>query len=236
MKNVVITGGADGIGYECAKIFSGNNYKVFVLDKKINDIIKINNEIKYFKCDVSKEQEVVNVAKFISNEVNQIDVIINCAGIQIDKPFSQYSQEKWQEIMNTNYFGTCNTIHSFINNMVSGSTILNLISVHSFKPRINKYAYDSSKSALEILTKELGLEFANKNITVNALSFGAVETNMNKIWKNNISLKKMARDKVPLKIIFKPNQIAQFAYDIVENFSKYTTGSTFIIDGGRSLV
>lgn len=138
--------------------------------------------------------------------------------------------------MNTNYFGTCNTIHSFLNSLNSGSTILNLISVHSFKPRVNKYAYDSSKSALEMLTKELGIELASKNITINALSFGAVETKMNEVWENNILKKEEARCKVPLRIIFKPNQIAMFAYIIVENFSEYTTGSTFVVDGGRSLV
>lgn len=234
MKNIIVTGGTNGIGFECTKIFSENNYKVFVLDKNIDNMS--NDKIKYFKCDVSKENEVLNVAKTISKEVEKIDVIINCAGIQIEESFDQYSQEKWQEIMNTNYFGTCNTIHSFLKDMDSGSTILNLISVHSFKPRTNKYAYDSSKSALEMLTKELGIELANKNITINALSFGAVETKMNEVWESDISKKEEARKKVPLKIIFKPSQIATFAYKIVENFSEYTTGSIFIVDGGRSLV
>ena len=234
MKNIIVTGGANGIGFECAKIFSEKNYRVFVLDKDINNMS--NDKITYFKCDVSKEKEVLKVAKIISKEVEKIDVIINCAGIQIEESFEQYSQEKWQEIMNTNYFGTCNTIHSFLNNMDSGSTILNLISVHSFKPRTNKYIYDSSKSALEMLTKELGIELATENITINALSFGAIETKMNKVWESDISKKEEARKKVPLKIIFTPNQIATFIYNIVENFSQYTTGSIFIVDGGRSLI
>lgn len=234
MKNVIVTGGASGIGFECAKIFSKNNYKVFVLDKNIDNMN--NDKIKFFKCDVSKKNEVLKAAEIIFKELKKIDVIINCAGIQIEESFDYYSQERWQEIMNTNYFGACNTIHSFLNNMDSGSTILNLISIHSFIPRTNKYAYDSSKSALEMLTKELGIELANKNITINALSFGAVETKMNEVWERDISKKEVARKKVPLKIIFKPIQIATFAYKIVENFSEYTTGSVFIIDGGRSLM
>ena len=73
-------------------------------------------------------------------------------------------------------------------------------------------------------------------ITINAISFGAVETQMNDVWISDISKKESAREKVPLKIIFKPEQIAMFAYTIIENFSKYTTGSVFIIDGGRSLL
>lgn len=119
--------------------------------------------------------------------------------------------------------------------MIENSTILNLISVHSFKPRTKKYAYDSSKSAVEILTKELALEFAPRKITVNALSFGAVETNMNNSWLIHEEQKEIARDKVPLKIVFTPMQIANFAYVIIKIFSQYTTGSIFVIDGGRSL-
>ena len=137
--------------------------------------------------------------------------------------------------MNTNYFGVCNCIHSSINIMKEGGTILNIISIHSSKPRTNKYAYDSSKSAIEMLTKELTLEFAEKKITINALSFGAVDTNMNEIWKNNPKLKEKTLNKVPLKIIFTPDEIANFAKIILTSFSKYTTGSIFVIDGGRSL-
>ena len=119
--------------------------------------------------------------------------------------------------------------------MSEGSTILNLISVHSVKPRTKKYAYDSSKSAIEILTKELALEFAPHKITVNALSFGAVETDMNNTWLTHSEQREIARAKVPLKIVFNPVQIANFTYVIIKVFSKYTTGSVFVIDGGRSL-
>ena len=233
MKNVIITGGANGIGYECAKKFSEHNYKVFVLDI---DTRNDNNKIEYYKCDVSKEENVISVADIILKKVEKIDIILNCAGVQIEEKFEKYNQKKWEKIMNTNYFGTCNTIHSFLKKMYNGATILNFISVHSFKPRICKYAYDSSKSALEMLTKELGIELASQNITINAISFGAVETQMNDVWISDISKKESAREKVPLKIIFKPEQIAMFAYTIIENFSKYTTGSVFIIDGGRSLL
>lgn len=118
--------------------------------------------------------------------------------------------------------------------MTKYSTILNILSVHSSKQRENKYAYDSSKSAIEQLTKELALEFSSRNITVNALSFGAVNTNMNKDLTEKE--KEIAKNKVPLKKIFEAYEIANFIYDIVNNFSKYTTGSIFTIDGGRSLI
>ena len=236
-KTVIITGGAKGIGYACAKMFSSENYNVVIID---NDILALNslNQFKVDKyyCDVSNYEELKKCCYFIVNRYKQVDVVINNAGIQVCESFNNYDYNKWKRIMDTNYFGTCNVISVFSDFMISGSTILNMLSVHSFRPRMNKYAYDSSKSAIEMFTKELALEFAARGITVNGLSFGAVETDMNKVWEYEGSYRKEALSKVPLRIIFKPCDIASFAYNIINNFALYTTGSVFVIDGGRSLI
>lgn len=236
MKNVLITGGANGIGYECARIFAKKGYNVYAIDideLEIKEKEKLNPNIKFYCCDVVDYKKMEEIA----NEINQqMDILINCAGIQIVDSFDKYDQEKWQHVMNTNYFGICNSIHIFLKYMKKNSTILNLASVHSTIPRLNKYAYDSSKNAVVMLTKELGIELSKEQITINALSFGAVETKMNAIWHENKLDKEQARAKVPLGIIFLPNEIASFAYKIINDFAKYTTGSIFTIDGGRSLV
>ncbi len=87
-----------------------------------------------------------------------------------------------------------------------------------------------------MLTKELALELSDKKITVNGLSFGVVDTEMNYILKENSQLKSETLKKVPLKIIFDPKQIARFCYIIIKEFSKFTTGTIFVIDGGRTLI
>lgn len=236
-KNVVITGGAKGIGKCCAERFLNNSYNVIVIDKilKRNIDKELKRNVDYYCCDISIESEVRKCLLEIKEKYNKIDILINDAGIQISSPFEKYDMKSWQQIINTNYFGTCNVIYNAYKIMGRYSTILNILSVHSNKPRVNKYAYDSSKSALEILTKELALEFANNCITINALSFGAVNTDMNEEWKKNPQNKDLALSKVPLKIIFEPEQIANFCYTIINEFSSYTTGSIFTIDGGRSL-
>ena len=238
MKNdIIITGGANGIGLECAKLFKSKGYNVFVLDvDKIEGQKLLKYGINYYFCDVSSENNVNSVASLLSSQISQLHVIINCAAIQIEEDFENYNQKSWQNVININYFGVCNIIHAFSKFLSENSTILNLISVHSFKPRTKKYAYDSSKSAVEILTKELALEFAPHKITVNALSLGAVETKINNIWLTHGEQKEIARNKVPLKIVFTPTQIANFVYVIIKVFSKYTTGSVFVVDGGRSLI
>ena len=105
-------------------------------------------------------------------------------------------------MLQTNYIGACNCISAVTKHVERDVSIINVLSIHSSIPRINKYSYDSSKSALEILTKELALEFASRNITVNAISFGAVETNMNIAWKYDNNEREIALSKIPLKKYF----------------------------------
>lgn len=237
-KVIIITGGANGIGFETASLLSKEvNNIVYVLDidKNRTSVLKKEN-INFIKCDVSKNKQVTDSIKKIFNKEKRIDILINNAAQQIVSSFKDYNEEEYLKIMRVNYIGACNCISNAIKYMNEGSTIINVLSVHSSLPRTNKYAYDSSKSALEILTKELALELASKKIAINAISFGAVETNMNDSWKTNKEEKENALKKVPLNIIFKPEDIARFIDTIIKSFSKYTTGSVFVIDGGRSLV
>ena len=129
MKNdVIITGGANGIGLECAKLFKSKGYNVFVLD-----IVEIEGQklskygINYYACDVSSENDVNYVAGLMLSQINRLVAIINCAAIQIEEDFDHYSQKRWQKIINTNYFGVCNIIHAFSKYLFEESTILNLI-------------------------------------------------------------------------------------------------------------
>lgn len=232
---VVITGGSNGIGLQTALKFNSLNYNVIVLDIRENELLN-NKGIIYYKCDVSNDLKVKEVFTDIKKKFKTIDILINCAGIQTSDSFMLYDLNKYKRILNTNYFGSLNCIYESISAMAQGGRILNVLSVHSSIPRKYKYAYDASKSALELTTKELALEFSDKNITINAVSFGAVNTNMNKDWIKEKSKVQETLEKVPLRIIFKPEEIAKFIVNIIENFTSYTTGSIFTIDGGRSLM
>lgn len=235
-KVVIVTGGANGIGLETAKLLSLNGSKVYVFDIDENVKNKKNcNGINYIFCDVSNYKEVNKSVAYVMNKEKKIDILINNAAKQIVSSFKNYNVDEYKDVINTNYIGVCNCISCCLNYMKEGSTILNILSVHSNKPRLDKYSYDCSKSATECLTKELALEISERNITINALSFGAVETDMNKSWKYYPEEKIEALEKVPLKIIFSPEKIANFIKTLLENFSEYTTGSVFIIDGGRNI-
>lgn len=233
-KTIVITGGSNGIGKSISLLYLNDNYNVCVIDI-VNELDK-NNNIDYYYGDVSNEFQMRNIFKMIGNKYNNIDILINNAGKQEISSFEKMSISSFKSIVNNNLNGMFICTKLAYKYMKNGSKILNILSVHHFKPRINKYHYDVSKSGINMLTKELALELACKNITINSLSFGAVKTNMNKEWLDNSKEVDKVISKVPLKILFEADEIARFAKNILDLFASYTTGSDFIIDGGRSLV
>lgn len=233
-KTIVITGGSNGIGKSISLLYLNDNYNVCVIDI-VNELDK-NNNIDYYYGDVSNEFQMRNIFKMISNKYNNIDILINNAGKQEISSFEKMSISSFKSIVNNNLNGMFICTKLAYKYMKNGSKILNILSVHHFKPRINKYHYDVSKAGINMLTKELALELACKNITINSLSFGAVKTNMNKEWLDNSKEVDKVISKVPLKILFEADEIARFAKNILDLFASYTTGSDFIIDGGRSLV
>ena len=233
-KTIVITGGSNGIGKSISLLYLNDNYNVCVIDI-VNELDK-NNNIDYYYGDVSNEFQMRNIFKVIGNKYNNIDILINNAGKQEISSFEKMSISSFKSIVNNNLNGMFICTKLAYKYMKNGSKILNILSVHHFKPRINKYHYDVSKAGINMLTKELALELACKNITINSLSFGAVKTNMNKEWLDNSKEVDKVISKVPLKILFEADEIARFAKNILDLFASYTTGSDFIIDGGRSLV
>lgn len=142
---------------------------------------------------------------------------------------------EFKSVIDTNINGTFICSNILGKEMKKGSKIINMLSVHYNKPRKNKYHYDASKAGVAMLTKEMALELADKGITVNGIEYGACNTLMNEDWINDIEKVNETIDKIPLKWIAEPEEIAAFVRVILENFSDYATGSIFNIDGGRSL-
>lgn len=235
-KTIVITGGANGIGKSISLLYLNDGYNVCVIDNSNDSYNNLNKDIDYYYGDISNEFQMRNVFKAIVDTYGSIDILVNNAGKQEISSFEKMNISSFKRIVNNNLNGMFICTKFAYKYMRSGSKILNILSIHHFKPRVNKYHYDVSKAGINMLTKELALEFASKNITINSLSFGAVKTNMNKEWLDNNEEIDKVISKVPLKIIFEADEIALFAKNILDLFASYTTGSDFIIDGGRSLV
>lgn len=243
-KIVVITGAAKGIGKACAKLFGKRGANIILIDIDSDSLLEIDTELKTYGintvcicADVSVENDIKNAIKqgLKYFDVKYIDILINNAAIQTTSNLHETSDKMWRRVLDVNLTGVFICTKEVSKSMCSGGKILNMLSSHFDKPRINRMSYDSSKAGVAMLTKESALALCDYGITVNAVSYGAVNTPMNAEWMRDEKLVNKTLQKVPMRIIFEPEQIADFAYNIIENFADYTTGSIFTVDAGRSL-
>ena len=241
-KTIIVTGGAKGIGAACCRLFCEKGANVIIADIDYENAFKVEKSVKEnggeifaVKTDISKEADVKNMVQKAKEKYGKIDILVNDAAVQEVNSFQDISISEWEKVIDVNLNGTFLCSREVTKEFENGGQIINMLSVHSQLPRVNKYHYDASKAGIEILTKELALNYADKNISVNAVSFGAVATPMNEDWLGIEEKVKNTLSKVPMSIIFKPEEIARFVYEVLKNFSLYTTGSVFVVDGGRSL-
>ena len=176
-KTAVITGGAQGFGFDIAKRFLESGAKVIIWDIDQGLLEKVIKEIKNPNLssdivDVSVYQQVENSVKKKLKETN-IDILINNAGITgPTQPLWEYDVEKWKKIIKINLFGTFNCCRAIVPNMIKNNygRIVNVASVAGKDGNANASAYSSGKAGAIGLTKSLGKELADKNIAVNAVT------------------------------------------------------------------
>ena len=206
---VIVTGGAKGIGKSIAEEFVRESCQVIILDVDSKEGKKIQNnskgKIEFANVDISKEEQVKEISKYIMNKYGSIDILINNAAKQTENKFFEMSVKEFREIIDTNLIGTFICSNIFGKSMRKGSKIINMLSVHYNKPRKNKYHYDASKAGIAMLTQEMALELSDKGITVNGISYGACDTPMNSNWINDNELVNKTLNKtVPTPAIVLP--------------------------------
>lgn len=240
-KTVLITGGTRGIGKATAIKFAEKNYNIIINYFK-ND--KIANELKEYietnfqvdvllvKADVSKEEEVKILVKKVLEKFNKIDVLVNNAGIIIDKDFKDKNVTDFELILNINLIGTF-LVSKYIGDNMKKQKHGRIINVSSTNG-INSYCpttidYDASKAGVISLTKNLAVEFS-PYINVNSVAPGWVDTDMNKDLP--LDLLDYERERILLKRFASPKEIANVIYFLASDEASYINGETIVIDGG----
>lgn len=216
--NIVITGASSGIGYQTSLLLSGNpeNNVIAISRNEIKletlkaESLKNNPQAKLTTIagDISDEKSVAKISENIKSIFPDLDILINNAGLLINKPFEELTLKDWTDVYSTNVFGTVNLIKSLLPLMKKGSHIVNISSMGGFQGSakfIGLAAYSSSKAALVGLTECLAEEFKDKNIAVNCLCLGSVQTEMFTAafpsFKASLTVKEMS------------NYISQFALE-----------------------
>ena len=238
MKTVIVTGGSRGIGAAIVKELASFGYNV-VLDynkseeaaKKIQKELKekgINIEI--FKADVSKREEVKELIKFTLDKFKNIDVLINNAGIDQIKPFTDITDEDWNKIMQVNLNSVFYCSQEVLENMIHNKKgcIINISSIWGREGASCEVHYSCSKAAVDGLTRALAKELGPSNIRVNSIAPGLVDTDMNKnVTEEDIQeLKK----EIPLGRMAKPEEIAKSVKWLIED--EYVSGQIISVNGG----
>lgn len=238
MKTAIVTGGARGIGKaiveELAKaginvIANYNNSKKQAEQLK-ETLKKQGYNIEIYKADVSKKEEVKKLVNFAKNTFREIDILINNAGIDEVKLFTEITDEDWNMMINTNLNSVFYTTKEIVPDMIKNKKgcIINISSVDGITGASCEVHYSVSKAAVNGLTKALAKELAPSNIRVNGVAPGAIQTDMNKnLSKEDI---KEVEKEIPMGRFGTPEEIAKCVIWLVKD--TYTTGQIISPNGG----
>ena len=234
-KVALITGGTRGIGKEIAYTLAEENYDIIINYRTENEeLMKLKKEIeqKRVRClllkgDVSNFEDCKKLVEEAINRMNHIDVLVNNAGITKDMLLMRMKPEDFNEVINVNLIGTFNMTKNVINYMMKErkGRIINVSSVVGISGNAGQTNYAASKAGIIGFTKSLAKEVASRNILVNAIAPGFIQTDMTNILKENVKT-------IPLKRMGTAKDVANVVKFLVSEDSSYITGQVIQVDGG----
>ena len=245
-KVVLITGASRGIGAATALAFAKEGANVivdyFVSDiepdadinaKKICDAIEsLGQKSIMIEADVSKEEQVKKLIEGGVAQFGKIDILINNAGIVFDEDHKKITLEHWNRTLDTDLLAHFFTIRNIIPYLSDGGRIINISSTNAINNFSNEsIAYDSAKAGVIVLTKNFAQILASRNILVNAIGPGWVNTDMNKDLP-----KDYAEDETKdiwLRRFAEPEEISELIMFLASDKNTYLTGQVIMIDGGH---
>lgn len=235
-KTALITGASRGIGKAIAHKFAGNGYDLILIChhnidilQEMEDFFKSNYGTKctLFQGDISDPQFIDRVFSNIEN----LDVLINNAGISYIGLLQDMSIEEWNKVIDTNLNSIFYTCKSAIKLMLKNHSghIINISSMWGSVGASMEVAYSASKGGVNTFTKALAKELAPSNISVNALACGVIDTDMNKCFSDN-EINALV-DEIPIGRLGTPGEVADMVYELTKA-PLYLTGQIIGFDGG----
>ena len=240
----IVTGGARGIGKKICEVFLMEGALVYIFDvdesegtKTVNELNKTcrDSKINFFKVDITDEESVRKSIEEIINSEGKIDILVNNAGITRDNLILRMSLEDWKKVIDINLTGAFICSKYTVRHMVKArrGKIINISSIVGVHGNAGQCNYSASKAGIIGLTKTLAKEFAGRNILVNAIAPGYIQTEMTEKLSDTIKEKLM--ELIPTGRLGSVDDVAKTALFLAGDDSDYITGTVINVDGGMGI-
>jgi len=236
-KVVIVTGATEGIGLASARRFGSEGARVVLAnlhpEKGQAGALEVKKsgapDALNIACDVAKEADVEHCVEETIRTFGRVDIVVNNAGLMIFAPLEELTSAQWLSVLSVDLLGAFYFTREAFRRMKNGGAIVNVSSIHAIETSPSVAAYAAAKAALVSLTRSSALEGKPKNIRVNAILPGAVDTPM--LWNNpNV---KTGLEQIQRTDVGKPEDIAAVIAFLASDDAKFVEGASLVVDGGR---
>ena len=234
-KKILITGATGGIGNSLVEKFvslGGTVLATGTNDQKLNNLKKKFPKVEILKFDISEHLKIEEFIENASSKINGIDILINNAGITIDNLSLRMKNEEWQKVIDINLSSSFYMCKYAIKKMLKNKygRIINITSVVGHTGNLGQTNYSASKAGLVAMSKSFAIEYAKKNITINCVSPGFIETNMTDKIPANI--KEILLSRIPMNKLGNGGDVSNTVAFLASDLASYITGETVHVNGG----
>ena len=238
-KNAIVTGAAKGIGKAIAEKLSGDGFFIVIVDVDNENGSKLaksmgKDKAYFYNCNIQSEEEVKGLFSKVINEHKKVDALVNNAGIIKDNMIHKMTFEDFESVIDVNLKGTwlmCREAAKIMREQKSGR-IIN-ISSRAWLGNAGQSNYSASKAGIVGLTRVLALELGKYNVLVNAIAPGLIDTPLTQALTGEVRNKLIQAQ--PTKTMGKPEDIANAVSFLADEKTRFITGQTIYIDGGKSI-
>lgn len=232
----LVTGGSRGIGFEVARSLLGAGAKVAViardrgrLDRAVEEL---GSEVLAIPTDVAHAESAAQAVRQVEDDLGSLDILVNNAGLTRDGVLVRMSEEDWDAVMDVNLKGAFHMTKSASRGMMKRrwGRVVNVTSVVGLTGNRGQSNYAASKAGLVGFTKSIAKELASRNVLVNAIAPGFIETDMTAGLADEV--KETLREQIPLGRLGSGTDVAHAVLFLASDLADYITGQTLAVDGG----